>query len=67
MSHSLVIGKYTLSWIQSRMIALRAPSFEVRLWLFDVVASYGVWAQELESGFNLDKEQMDRGLPYQRV
>lgn len=49
------------------MIALRVPSFEVRLWLFDVVAAYGGGAQELESGFNLDKEQIDRGLPYQRV
>lgn len=32
------------------MFALRVPSFDVRLWLFDVVASYSVGAQELESG-----------------
>lgn len=67
MSHSLVVGRYTLSWIQSRMKALRLHSFEVRLWLFDFLASYSVGPQELESGFNMDKEQIDRGLPYQRV
>lgn len=49
------------------MIALRVPSADLRLWLSDVLASYSVGAQELESGFNLDKEQIDSNLPYQRV